>query len=374
MAGYAGCIERPREHPRGLSGFKTALFRRHLAGNFFMESFMKKPVIAITLGDPGGIGPEVVVKALANKQVYKRCTPIIIGVQEALYKTKKISPAYKVEIINHPSNIKNGSDKAYLINPQNLKLKNIILGKPNPIQAKAAIEFLRQAIAFALKKEIDGIVTAPVNKYAVNAAGIKFRGQTEFLAALTNTHKYAMVMASEKIRIVPLTRHVQIKDISSLIKKQYILDAIDVINRNSFLFGIHKPSIAIVGLNPHCGDGGAVGKEEIEEILPAIKKATKNGINAQGPFSADAFFGNCEYKKYDFILTMYHDQGLIPFKMLSFGKGVNVTIGLPIIRTSPDHGTAYDIAGQGIANERSLIEAIKMASKMATIKQSLRKQ
>ena len=336
-----------------------------------MRDFMQKPVIAITLGDSRGIGPEITIKALANKQIYKHCTPIIIGVAKALY---KIKPNYKVDFINHPSDIKNGSDKVYLINPQDLKLKNIILGKPNPIQAKAAVEFLKQAIAFTIKKEIDGIVTAPVNKYAINAAGIKFRGQTEFLATLTNTPKYAMVLVSPKMRIVPLTRHVQIKDISNLIKKQYILDAIDVINQNSFLFGVHKPSIAIVSLNPHCGDGGAIGNEEIEEIIPAIKKAMENGINVHGPFSADAFFASSEYKKYDFILTMYHDQGLIPFKMLSFGKGVNVTIGLPIIRTSPDHGTAYDIAGQGIANEGSLIEAIKMASKMAIIKQSLNKQ
>lgn len=304
-----------------------------------MRDFMQKPVIAITLGDPGGIGPEIVVKALANKQIHKCCTPIIIGIKEALYKTKKI-----------------------------------ILGKPNPIQAEAAIEFLKQAATLAIKKEVAGIVTAPVNKYAINAAGVKFRGQTEFLATLTNTHKYAMVMASEKIRIIPLTRHVQIKNINRLIKRPYIIDTIELIDQNSFLFGIYKPTIAVLGLNPHCGDGGAVGKEEIKEIIPAIKKAMKNGINVNGPFSADAFFAGSEYKKYDFILAMYHDQGLIPFKMLSFGKGVNVTIGLPIIRTSPDHGTAYDIAGKDIANEASLIEAIKTASKMAVIKQSLHKQ
>ncbi|MDO9464675.1 MAG: 4-hydroxythreonine-4-phosphate dehydrogenase PdxA [bacterium] len=339
-----------------------------------MRDFMQKPVIAITLGDPGGIGPEVVVKALANKQVYKCCTPIIIGVQKALYKTKKISPSYKIEIINHLSDIKNMSKKAYLFNPQNLKLKNIILGKPNPIQAKAAIEFLKDAAVFALNKEIDAVVTAPVNKHAINEAGIKFRGQTEFLAACTNTHKYAMLLTSEKTRIIPLTRHVQVKNINKLIKKQYIIDTIELIDQNSFLFGIHKPSIAVLGLNPHCGDGGAIGNEEIMEIIPAINETLKSGINVHGPFSADVFFASSEYKKYDFILAMYHDQGLIPFKMLSFGKGVNVTIGLPIIRTSPDHGTAYDIAGQGIANEGSLIEAIKMASKMAIIKQSLHKQ
>ena len=241
-------------------------------------------------------------------------------------------------------------------------------------QAKAAVEFLKQAVAFALKKEIDGIVTAPVNKYAINEAGIKFIGQTEFLATLTNTHKYAMVMASEKKRIIPLTRHVQIKNINRLIKRQYIIDTIELIDQNSYLFGIYKPTIAVLSLNPHCGDGGAIGNEEIMEIIPAINEALKSGTNVHGPFSADAFFASSEYKKYDFILAMYHDQGLIPFKMLSFGKGVNVTIGLPIIRTSPDHGTAYDIAGKGIANERSLIEAIKMASKMAIIKQSPNKQ
>jgi len=339
-----------------------------------MRDFMQKPVIAITLGDPGGIGPEVVVKALANKQVYKCCTPVIIGIEKALYKTKKTSPSHKIEIINHPSDIKNDSDKAYLINSQNLELKNIILGKPNPIQAKAATAFLKQAASLAIKKEVDGIVTAPVNKYAINAAGIKFRGQTEFLATLTNTHKYAMVLVSPKIRVVPLTRHVKIKGISNLIKKQYIIDTIELIEQNSFFFDIYKPSIAVLNLNPHCGDGGAIGNEEITEIIPAIDEALKKGINVQGPFSADAFFGNCEYKRYDFILAMYHDQGLIPFKTLSFGKGVNVTIGLPIIRTSPDHGTAYDIAGQGIANEESLIEAIKMASKMAIIKQSISEQ
>ena len=179
-----------------------------------MRDFMQKPVVAITLGDPGGIGPEITLKALANKQVYRCCTPVIIGIEEALYKTKKISINYEIETINHPSNIKNGSKKAYLINPQNLKLKNIILGKPNPIQAKAAIEFLKDAAVFALNKEIDAVVTAPVNKYAINEAGIKFRGQTEFLATLTNVHKYAMLLTSEKIRIIPLTRHVQIKNIN----------------------------------------------------------------------------------------------------------------------------------------------------------------
>ena len=308
-------------------------------GIFFIGSFMKKPVIAITLGDSGGIGPEIIVKALANKQIYECCTPVVIGIEETSHDIKKI-----------------------------------ILGKPNPIQAKAATAFLKQATSLAIKKEVDGIVTAPVNKYAINAAGIKFRGQTEFLATLTNTHKYAMVLVSPKIRVVPLTRHVKIKGISNLIKKQYIIDTIELIEQNSFFFDIYKPSIAVLSLNPHCGDGGAIGNEEITEIIPAIDEALKKGINVQGPFSADAFFGNCEYKRYDFILAMYHDQGLIPFKTLSFGKGVNVTIGLPIIRTSPDHGTAYDIAGQGIANEESLIEAIKMASKMAIIKQSIPKQ
>ncbi|MCK5595400.1 4-hydroxythreonine-4-phosphate dehydrogenase PdxA, partial [bacterium] len=237
---------------------------------------MKKPVIAITLGDTGGIGPEIITKALANKQVYECCTPVIIGIKEALYKTKKIT-----------------------------------LGKPNPLQAKAAVEFLKQAAAFALKKKVDAIVTAPVNKYAINASGIKFSGQTEFLATLTNTHKYAMVLVSPEMRIVPLTRHVPIKDIGNLIKKQYILDTIDVINLNSYLFGIHKPSIAVLSLNPHCGDGGAIGNEEITKIIPAINEALKKGMNVQGPFSSDAFFGNCEYKRYDFILAMYHDQGLI---------------------------------------------------------------
>lgn len=273
---------------------------------------MHKPAIIITTGDPGGIGPEITKKALEDPKIRRLADFFVIK-----------------------SNNRSGFD---------------------------AIE---KAVEILKKYEIDGLVTAPVNKEAINRLGIPFQGHTEYLAKATNTKKFAMMLCGGPLKVTTVTRHVPLKKVSGILTEAKIIDA--AILTDSGLrkyFGIKKPRIGVCGLNPHCGEGGKIGREELDIIIPAIKKIRKLVPEIQGPISGDAIF----YKAYngglDSVISMYHDQGLGPLKMVAFEKGVNVTLGLPFIRTSPDHGTAYDIAGKGIANPDSMKEAIKLAVKM----------
>ena len=328
---------------------------------------MKPICLAITLGDVCGIGPEIVIKASYHKELYQSCRLLVIGDKRALEKAagvckkeiKFIPPPWEERLDFAPGIIS-------LFPASGLDEKDLIYARPTPAVGKAAVHYIKTAVSLALEKKVDGIVTCPVNKAIINASGIPFSGHTELLAELTTTKRYAMLFVGEKLKVVLATIHVPLKDVPKLINQKKLLDLIGLTHHFfENRLKIKKPLMAIAGLNPHAGEAGLMGQEETKIIIPAIKKAQAKGFNVRGPFPPDTLFYWARERHYDVVISMYHDQGLIPFKLFHFKDGVNVTMGLPIIRTSVDHGTAYDIAGKGIADESSLVAAIKLAAKMA---------
>ena len=327
---------------------------------------MALPVLGITLGDVCGVGPEIVIKALKHKEIYSLCRPVIIGDKMAL---KKAAQVLKTEIKIVPplwereTELVPGVVSLYTVSA--LTETDLHYGQPTKAAGKAAFDYIKAAVSLALEHNIDGIVTCPVNKAVINDAGIPFTGHTELLAELTQTKRYAMLLAGEKLKVTLLTIHVALKEVPKLISQEKIMDLVDL--TTTFFqekFGV-SPRLAVAALNPHAGENGLMGREEIEIIEPAVKAAKEKGYNVEGPFPPDTIFYWAKEGNYDVVICMYHDQGLIPFKLFHFRDGVNVTMGLPIIRTSVDHGTAYDIAGKGLADESSLLAAIKMAAEMA---------
>lgn len=309
------------------------------------------PVIAITMGDPAGIGAEIILKAFKKKEFFRYCIPIIIGDKDFLKKTAKT--------LKFPFHI----SRANIIDLKNIP-KRFTIGRPSSVSGKAAVEYIKSAVSLAMIKKVDAIVTAPISKEAIHMAGYKYPGHTEMLAEFTDTRDYAMMLAGKDIRVVLVTTHAAIKNVSRLISRRKILKAIRLANSSLKSWGFLNPRIGVSALNPHGGEGGIFGDEEIKIIIPAINDAKSEGINVMGPFPADTLFTPVKRSKFDAIVVMYHDQGLIPIKMSSFGKAVNITLGLPFIRTSVDHGTAYDIAGKNLADPSSMIEAIKIAVKL----------
>ncbi|MBI3755076.1 MAG: 4-hydroxythreonine-4-phosphate dehydrogenase PdxA [Deltaproteobacteria bacterium] len=312
-----------------------------------------KPTIAITMGDPTGVGPEVILKAVSDKNIRRLCNPVIIG-DEAVLKHLILNLKFKI------SNLK-------FINLSNLTPKKLKPGKPDKTCAKAMMAYIREAVRMALNGDVDAIVTGPISKEAINKAGYHFHGHTEFLAHLTNTKDFRMMLAGSALKVILVTIHESIKNVPRLLTKENVFMTIKIANESfKKYFGIKRPRIAVAALNPHAGEAGLFGSEEKRIIMPAIKKARQMGINASDPLPPDTlFYRAVKNKEFDCVVCMYHDQGLIPLKLLHFEDGVNVTLGLPIIRTSVDHGTAYDIAWKGIANPASMKAAIKMAVEMA---------
>jgi len=325
----------------------------------------RRPIIAITAGDPIGIGPEVVVKTLLCEELYRICSLLVIGDVRAL---KQISDHLGLTIDLHAVEdlkdciYKEGS--AEVLHMGNLPDSEIPWGRPCAIFCKTAIEYVEAAIELCAAGAVDAMVTAPVNKGELVKTGFMFTGHTELLARRTGTKDYAMMLAGEGFRVVLATTHIPLIDVASSINEEKLLSLLRLINRSMPLFDIDRPRIGVAALNPHAGDEGAMGKEEIEEIIPAIQKAGSEGIDVYGPYPADSLFTPSNRKNYDVLLAMYHDQGLIPLKAESFQSAVNITLGLPIVRTSVDHGTAYDIAGRGLADPTSLINAVKVAAKL----------
>jgi 4-hydroxythreonine-4-phosphate dehydrogenase len=310
------------------------------------------PVIAITMGDPAGIGPEIILKAFKKKEIFKQCIPIIIGNKTFLKKT-----AYSLNLTPLPSNIS-------IIDFKNIP-ERFTIGRPSRHGGKASVKYIKTAVAMAMNKKVDAIVTAPISKEAIHMAGYKYPGHTELIAELTDTKDYAMMLAGKDIRVVLVTTHTAIRNVSKMINKKKILKVIRLTNSSLKSWGFLNPRIGVSALNPHGGEGGIFGDEEINKIIPAANDARAEGIDAQGPFPADTIFTPSKRLKFDAIVVMYHDQGLIPIKMSAFGKAVNITLGLPFIRTSVDHGTAYDIVGNNIADPSSLIEAVKAAAELS---------
>lgn len=322
-----------------------------------------KPTIAITIGDFNGVGPEIILKALSHVDL-TISTPLILAPKEVLdFYARKLSLKVELNICSYLDEI----DTSY-INLLNFETDTLDINPGFQTEQSGLISMNSIELGIELTKaEISqALVTAPISKEAVNLAGFKIPGHTEFLAEKTDTESVLMMLINDGLRVALTTAHVPISKVSSAITESLILEKLGLLHESLKKdFNIIDPKIAVLGLNPHAGDGGVIGSEEIDTIVPALEKASQSGLYAAGPFPADGFFGQKLYKKYDAILAMYHDQGLAPFKLLSFGSGVNFTAGLPIIRTSPDHGTAFDIAGFGKADESSFVQAYELAVDLA---------
>lgn len=311
----------------------------------------KKKKIAITLGDPAGIGPEVALKALLSKKVTERCTPVIVGDRAVLAETvaslRLPASLNEVELVECGV-VTGGFEK----------------GRPTALGGRAAVAYIKKAVELVMGKRADALVTAPLSKEALKLAGHPWPGHTELLAELTGTKDFAMMLCGGPLRVILVTIHTALRKVPDLITKERVLKTVVLARTACAMLEIDEPRIAIAALNPHAGEAGIFGNEEINEVLPAIKEAQRRGISVSGPFSADALFHRAYRGEFDIIVCMYHDQGLVPLKMVAFETGVNVTVGLPLVRTSPDHGTAYDIAGTGVAEPTSMIEAIRLAVRM----------
>jgi len=324
-----------------------------------MSSFTdNKPVIGFTCGDINGIGIELLIKTLGDNRILDICTPIIFGNNKVINFYRKNLPEIHFNFtiikdlgrINYKQlNLYNCWEEEVIINP----------GILNETGGKYAVRSLTVAVQALKENKIDGLVTAPIHKNNTQSQTFNFTGHTPYLKSVYAATDVAMFMIAENMRVALLTEHVAVQEIAKNITRENIISKLQVIN-NSLKrdFNINKPRIAVLGLNPHAGDEGLIGKEEEEIIKPAVKEAKQRDIFCFGPYPADAFFARGHYEKFDAVLAMYHDQGLIPFKSLAIGEGVNYTAGLPCVRTSPDHGVAFDIAGQGKADESSFREAI----------------
>ena len=332
-----------------------------------------KPIIAITMGDPGGIGPEIIVKALSKSlgnRVRRLCRPVVIGNRAVIEKAaKRLKIPVDIRSTTDPETAVSPKTGMNLIEIKNSDLARLIIGRPSIEGGRAAVEAIRTAARLAMGGRVAAVVTAPISKEAMHAAGYPYPGHTEFLAELSGADEVGMLMVSPPrskkdpgLRILLATTHLALRDLPKRLTRERVLSAIRLAHRAATgPFKIRRPRLAVTGLNPHAGEGGLFGREEDEIIRPAVEAARREGIPVIGPKPADSLIRQAYDGKYDIVVAMYHDQALIPIKLLAFERAVNVTVGLPFIRTSPDHGTAYDIAGQGIADPGSLIEAIRLA-------------
>lgn len=322
-----------------------------------------KPIIGISIGDINGIGPEIILKSM-NQIDLSESSPLVIAPKEVLdFYAKELKLAVHLNRCEYIDEI----DPEH-INLLDLPSENLVInpGEQSKQSGKLAMQSIELGIELASLEVTQALVTAPISKEAVNLAGYNIPGHTEFLAEQTDTDDVLMMLVNENLRVALVTAHVPVSEVSDSITEELILRKLSILNQSlKNDFGIESPKIAVFGLNPHAGDGGVIGDEELTTIGPALEKALKSGINVRGPYPADGFFGQRMDQEFDAILAMYHDQGLVPFKLLSFEKGVNFTAGLPILRTSPDHGTAFNIAGKGIASPSSFIQAYDLAVKLA---------
>lgn len=315
------------------------------------------------MGDPAGVGPEIIVRTLSLPLIHDFCIPVVIGDRAVLEDAcRLIRSTLKLNIIKSPSGAVSLPSGINLI--ETASLEGLEKGRATAQGGAAAASYIKKAVELALRREVDAIVTAPISKVALRLAGMKWPGHTEMLAELTGTQEYAMMLTGGPLRVVLVTIHKAIRDLPGLITKESVLKTIRLGRRACDMLNIQNPRIAVAGLNPHAGEAGMFGDEEMTAISPAIEDANKEGIACTGPYPPDIVFHKAYKGDLDLIVCMYHDQGLIPLKMIAFDKGVNTTLGLPIIRTSPDHGTAYDIAWKGKADPSSMIEAIRLASEM----------
>ncbi len=338
----------------------------------------EKLIIGITMGDPASIGPEITVKALARPEIYEECNPIVIGDASVMAAALKIVGKEELRI-HAVSSVDEAEFQCGVIDVLDMGLVDIDKlerGRVSEMAGDAAFQYVKKVIELAMAGEIDGTVTNAFNKEAVNLAGHHYSGHTEIYAEFTGTKKYTMMLAHENLRVVHVSTHVSLREACDRVKKERVLEVIRIANQACLDLGIQEPKVGVAGLNPHSGENGMFGREEIEEIKPAIDAARAEGILADGPVPPDTIFSKARGGWYDIVVAMYHDQGHIPLKVVGFvynrdaGKwdavaGVNITLGLPIVRASVDHGTAFDQAGLGVANELSLINAIDYGVRLA---------
>lgn len=317
-----------------------------------------KPVIGVSCGDLNGIGIELIIKTFSDNRILELCTPVIFASNKAINFYRKSIPELN---FNYQS-----TKEFSRINPKQINLFNcweeevtINPGQLNEVGGKYAVLSLQTAVAALKQKHIDGLVTAPIHKKNIQSPEFSFPGHTPYLKNIFGLNDVAMMLCAGNFRVALLTEHIPVTEISKYVTRETILSKLQIIHQSLQKdFGIDKPRIAILGLNPHAGDEGLIGKEEEAIIKPTIKEAKNNNMLIIGPFSADSFFARRNYDRFDAVLAMYHDQGLIPFKTLATGEGVNFTAGLPAVRTSPDHGVAFDIAGKGKADASSFMTAV----------------
>ena len=321
----------------------------------------KKMKIGFTLGDINGVGPEVLVKALSDHRILQYCTPVIYGSNKILAYYKKVAGTEHFKYASCDA-IENANPK--IINVINTIHEDIELtpGIENETGARCAFDSLEAAANDLIAGKVDAVVTAPINKHNMQRVGFQFNGHTEYFDYKAGNNGNLMMLMNDQMRIALATHHVPLKDVPGILSEEFILKKIYLLHRSLVEdFAVMRPVIAVLGLNPHAGDNGLLGSDEAEVIIPAIQKAQDKKMLVVGPLAADGLFGSGNYKQYDGILAMYHDQGLVGFKALSFNSGTNFTAGLPFVRTSPDHGTAYDIAGKGIADGGSMLQALYTA-------------
>jgi len=343
-----------------------------------------KPRIAITLGDPAGIGPEIIAKTLADPETYRVCSPLVVGEGNAMRMGLEVADQrLKVNVIDEPNEAKFIHGTIDLIDLKNLDPTKIEMGRPAAMTGAASTQYVIHAADLALAGKVDAIVTAPLNKEAMHMGGYDYPGHTELLAEKSGTSEYAMMLATGKLRVVHATTHIPFKEIMDHLTTERVLTTINIAQEACLSLGIENPRIAVAGLNPHSSDGGIFGDEEETIIKPAIEKAQERGLNVEGPVPADTVFGKAAGGLYDMVVALYHDQGHIPVKLLGMKydeasgrwesvSGVNITLGLSFIRTSVDHGTAYGKASrrEGTANPESLKEAIRYAVQMANARKT----
>ncbi len=336
----------------------------------------KKPILGISVGDPAGIGPEITAKALAEAHTYDICRPLVVCDLEVMKEAIKFSGLdLKTNAVASPAEGKYELGTVDVLDMKNVDMSQLKYKTVAAMSGKASYEYIEKVIHLAMDGEIDATITGPIHKEAINAAGIHEAGHTEIYARLTGTKDYAMMLAEGDFRVVHVSTHVSLQEAINRTKKERIGKVIDLADAALKKMGIENPRIAVAGLNPHAGEGGMFGREEIDEIIPAIEKAVSEGKNVDGPIPPDTVFSKMSGGQYDIVVVMYHDQGHIPTKLAGFNydittntwlsmSGVNITLGLPIIRSSVDHGVAFGKAGEGRANPESMLQAIEMGVRM----------
>lgn len=327
---------------------------------------MEKPIIAVTMGDPAGIGPEIVAKSIADKATFDVARCIVIGDKKVMEKAIKIVGAdLRVNVVESPAD----GDYSYgilnMIDLDNIDMSRFEYGKINDMCGKAAFDYIKKSIEITMDKQADAVATTPINKESLHAAEVDFIGHTEIFGALTGTEDPLTMFETNGLRVFFLTRHKSLRDMLDDIKKDRIIDYVERCTEALRRLGVKEGTMAVAGLNPHSGEHGLFGWEEVKEIAPAVEELKERGFNVAGPVPADSVFHQAAQGRFNSVLSLYHDQGHIATKTLDFDRTISITNGMPILRTSVDHGTAFDIAGKGIAGAVSMEEAIRLAAKYA---------